>query len=383
MEPLAGIVENDQAQAFLLSYLAETEHIMRAALRELDPGADCQVLPAADLGVPYDVLRLAGGFATGCLVEWDCSVPVVPVDTTMNIDTSSLFWLDDDPSDAFTEQAVEDLRRKIELDSSYEWNFNRGNHFILLCRRNTDGRRALVIHSNEKEFKDQFNGLCPTPGNWYEDSIRTFGAERPIRLLVGCKATLFAQLAHMLEGFNILRHRFVATMLLNDCAPIVDEYHKHHYYMPTPTSAAIGCYICEPGEEVPVFSAVGRPIGIFRPSAGGRNRIRFHSGEEKLVVPHGWGMTVSSPLRVTHSATHLHVNGTRFDLAAGVSLLEHPDVGPRLFEGGTRRFSRTIHAHTPGDITSELHQIASYSRHGFLRHEAALDLNDPEISTER
>ena len=101
-------------------------------------------------------------------------------------------------------------------------------------------------------------------------------------------------------------------------------------------------------------------------------------------MPHGWGMTVSRPLRVTHSAAQLQVNGTRFDLAAGISLLEHPDVCPRLFEGGTHGFSRAIRAHTPGDIISELHQIASYSRHGFLRHEAAaLDLNDPQLATER
>ncbi|MCF2435265.1 hypothetical protein LV779_14035 [Streptomyces thinghirensis] len=47
---------------------------------------------------------LAEGFATGCLVEWACRVPVVPVDTTMNIDTSSVFWLDGDPAEVFTEE---------------------------------------------------------------------------------------------------------------------------------------------------------------------------------------------------------------------------------------------------------------------------------------
>lgn len=356
---ISTIIKGDHAQQFLLKYLAETEHLLRRALQQLDAGAECQIVPAADLGVPYDVLRLAGGFATGCLIEWDCNVPVAPVDTTMNIDTSSIFWLDGDPADAFSEQAIESLRRRIERDSSYEWNLNRGNHFILLCRRDTDGRDALVLHSNEKEFKDQFNGLCPTPGNWYEDSIVTSDSERQIRLLVGQKAKLFVQLAHMLEEFNILRHRFIATMLLGDSSTTTDEHHKHHYFMPTSTSAAIGCYICEPLEEVPLFSSVGRSIAIFQPAVGGQNTVTFRSGEKKLIVPHGWGMTAHRPLAVTQTKTHLHFNGRQFCLAPSVSLLDDPDVGPRLFNGGSGDFLNTIHAHTPGIIKSNLHQIAS------------------------
>ena len=195
--------------------------MLSRALRTLDPAAECQVVPAADLGIPYDVLRLAGGFATGCFVEWQCGTPVMPIDTTMNIDTSSLFWLDGNPEGAFTQARIEELRRQIDHESSYEWNFHRGNHFILTCRRNSDGRYGLLLHSNEKEFKDQFNGLCPTPGNWYEKSVQVFDGEPRIRLLVGRKAALFSEFAHMLEEFNILRHRFVATMLMGGHVGIV------------------------------------------------------------------------------------------------------------------------------------------------------------------
>ncbi|MEU5520822.1 hypothetical protein ABZ759_09045 [Streptomyces sp. NPDC047860] len=364
-----GIVEHDRAQQFLVPYLRQTEVLLRKALRTLDRRADCRISPAADLGIPYDVLRLAGGFATGCLVEWDCRVQAVPVDTTMNIDTSSVFWLDGDPAEVFTEETVRALRGRIAEDSSYEWNFDRGNHFILTCRRASDGRYALLLHSNEKEFKDQFNGLCPTPGNWYADSVRVFDGERRIRLLVGHKAELFADLAQMLLAFNILRHRFVATMLLNGHIKITGEYHKHHYFMPTPASAAIGCYLCEPDEEVPVFSAVGQPIAMFRPAAGGLNAVRLLTGEDRLVVPHGWGMAASRSLHLTQSEDRLTLNGQTYELAPGVSLLDHPHVTPRLFTGGTREFLAAIRGHTPGRLVTELLQTASYSRHGFLRHE--------------
>ncbi|MEU0108988.1 hypothetical protein ABZ313_27040 [Streptomyces sp. NPDC006251] len=364
-----GIVEHDRAQQFLVPHLRRTESLLRRALRTLDPRADCRLSPAADLGIPYDVLRLAGGFATGCLVEWECRVPVVPVDTTMNIDTSSVFWLDGDPAEAFTEEAVSALRGRIADDSSYEWNFDRGNHFILTGRRVSDGRYALLLHSNEKEFKDQFNGLCPTPGNWFADSVHVFEGERRIRLLIGHKAELFADLAQMLLRFNILRHRFMATMLLNGRIAVVGEYHKHHYFMPTPASAAIGCYLCEPDEEVPVFSAVGRPIAMFRPAVGGLNAVRLLAGEDRLVVPHGWGMTASRSLHITQSEDRLTLNGRAYPLAPGVSLLDHPDITPRLFAGGTREFLAAIREHTPGRLVTELVQTASYSRHGFIRHE--------------
>ena len=78
MEMPAEIVKGDHAQAFLLPYLAHTEALLRSALKELDPAADCQILPAADLGIPADVLRLAGGLATGLLRKWDCRVPGDP-----------------------------------------------------------------------------------------------------------------------------------------------------------------------------------------------------------------------------------------------------------------------------------------------------------------
>lgn len=369
MPQLLEIVAGDPAQALLLPHLQETQSLFLNALRTLDPLADCQVVPAADLGIPYDVLRLAGGFATGCLVEWKCRTPVIPVDTTMNIDTSSIFWLDGCIDDVFTREAVDDLRHRIDTDSSYQWNFHRGNHFITSCRHSVDGRHALLLHSNEKEFKDQFNGLCPTVGNWYEKSIRVFGEERRIRLIAGERAVLFAQMAQMLQEFNIVRHRFIATMLIGDRVRITDECHKHHYFMPTSTSAAIGCYLCEPGEEVPVFSSVGQPITIFRPADGGLNRVELLSGGTRLVVPHGWGMTASRTLRLTQSQDHLELNGQSYSLKPGVSLLDHDDIVPRLFVGGMQEFLHLIRSHTPGVPVADLVQLASYSRHGFLQHD--------------
>src|SRR5947209_1093545 len=225
------ILAQDHAQEFLIPYLQQSELCLKAALRELDSSSDCQIVPAADLCFPHDVIRIAGGFATGCVVEWQCSVPVIPVDTTVNIDTTSVFWLSDDISQQITEDEFTLLQKRIEGESSYMWNFHKGNHFITFFRSRASGRPALVIHSNEKEFKYQFNGLMPVDGNWFMDSVRTFryGESAYMRLLIGPKAVLFAEIAIMLERYNIDRHRFVANVLLRSRCEVLEEYHKHHY----------------------------------------------------------------------------------------------------------------------------------------------------------
>lgn len=366
------ILADDHAHQFFSSFLNETEDMLRRALQTLDESADCAILPAADVGIPYDAMRLAGGFATGCVVSWNCSVPVIPIDTTMNIDTSSVFWLDSDPTEHFTESAIEALRTRIGTDSSYEWNFNTGNHFILHCITES-GQHALVLHSNEKEFKNQYNGLCPTAQNWYEDDVISFAGTRPIRLLVGKRAALFAAIAEMLREYNIIRHKFIAEMLVGASTAFTNELHKHHYFMPNSSTAALGCYICDPLEEVPLFSSFGQDLAIFRPTLGGQNSITLVGGDEKLIVPHGWGTTIDTSVNFHHGGRSITLNSETFRLLPGVSLLGHPEVRGRQFEGGTAEFLRLIGTHTPGHVTSALRQKASYSRHGFHTHAAVPD----------
>ncbi len=362
------IIANDHAQTVLVKHLQDTEVCLRAALRRVDPKADCQICPAADLGIPYDVIRLAGGFATGCVVDWSCRVPAIPIDITMNIDTSSIFWLSGASEYSFSEHALRCLKASIDERSSYEWNFNGGNHFITHARASS-GDDVLIIHSNEKEFKNQYNGLFPEGGNWYSDDIVcTLHSGKPLRLLVGSKAELFAQTARMLEGYNIVRHRFVAEMLTGKLHRIVRESHNHHYYMPTFTSAAIGCFVLEPGDCVPIFSTVGEDILMFRAIAGGANAIALSGGVERLIVPHGWGMTLSEPAEMVYEGGYFCLNGGRYLMENGNSLFQNPKVVQRSFPLGQKGFIEAISDHTPGEIVEVFEQVSSYSRHGFVRH---------------
>lgn len=368
------IIVGDHAQQYLIPHIRRTEILFREALRTLDPAADCVITAAADLCLPHDVIRIAGGFATGCVVDWSCSVDVIPVDTTVNIDTSSIFWLDDDPYARFDSGRFETLRAAIETDSSYEWNFHKGNHFISLVRSRKDGRSALMIHSNEKEFKYQLNGLMPVGGNWYMHDVVVFRrGSSYIRLLVGNKAAVFHKLAMDLEPYNINRHRMIATMLLDGIANIDGEYHKHHYFMPTKTTVAIGCYLCHPGEVVPVLSRLGEDIHMFKCESGGQNGITLHDGTKWLLVPHGWGKTATDPVEVVYDEMLFTINGQTFPVLPKATLGIHPGLVVREFDPDPKSplslFSM-ISTHTPGAVVDTLEQRCSYTKAGFQTHSA-------------
>lgn len=363
---------DDVAQQFLVRHLKRTEQVFMAALQEIDRNAHCEIFPAADLCLPHDVMRLCGGFATGCYVRWDCDTPIIPVDTNVNIDTSSIFWLDDFPT--LTEDHFTSLRSRIERDSSYEWNFHKGNHFISLTVRKSDGRPALVVHSNEKEFKYQYNGLSPSTDNWYADSVQTYNVDnRFIRLLTGEKAILFFEIAKLMEPFNITRHRFIATQLLGGI-PFDDEHH-HHYYMPDSASVAMGCFIQDSPEVVPIFSAPGEDIALFFPAYGGKNEIE-REGIKHLLVPHGWGKTVKGSLSVETSSERLLLNGRSYPNKELVSIGKDPDLMVRNFSPdpqSMRSMFQQMSWHTPGTVVDLLVQVAWFNKDGFKRSQSGFE----------
>lgn len=363
--PLSGI---DHAQNYLVPYLQETSDLMLSAFRQLDEDSECRITPAADLCIPHDVVRIAGGFATGCLVEWRCKIPIIPIDTTVNIDITSCYSISDEISDRFTTSFFDQLQRRTDEQTSYEWNFNKGNHFIASVRRRSDGQAGLFFHSNEKEFKYQYNGLMPVPGNWYWDDVKTFyGAGRYVRLLVGQKALLFHRIAKMLHDFTVLRHSFLAHEILPAGVRIIAEEHKFHYYMPNQQSVAIGCYLCEPGEIVPVLSRPGRPIDVFSPADGGVNKLKLLSGETKLVVPHGWGKTSLMPIEVSRQEGKYRIGGIDFPIEPKASLGKHPGFQLRVFDedpSSEDSLYQRMKATCPGHVVDSWDQLAWYTKDG-------------------
>lgn len=367
------LARHDYAQELLIPFLKKTEELIHEVLLSLDPKATARISPAADLGFPHDVIRIAGGFATGAYVEWDCSVPFIPVDTTVNIDTSSIFYLEEDISSSMNKDVFSKLQSKLE-ESSYIFNFHKGNHFISFGRTIKSNEPVLVIHSNEKEFKYQYNGLMPVAGNWYMDDVEIYKkGGRYLRFIKGAKAEMFYKIAKMLEEYNVIRHRFIAELLISSKSHIKSQVDHHHYYMPNSQSVAVGCFTILKTEEVPIFSSHGEQIHIFKPKEGGTNKISSLAGDEVFIVPHGWGKTstTSKSFSIDYEQGTFTLSGRQYNIKPKVSLGRDERLSIRSFSSdpeSPNSLFRQMEKSCPGNVVESIEQICSYSKHGFNFH---------------
>ena len=170
--------------------------------------------------MPNNILRLAGGFATGMLVVWKCGTPIVPVDTTVNVCSSSYYEFDPislhgiSIKEFFNENKINEIINKGSKSEGLAFSFNTGNHFLLLCKGKKNGMFYLVLHSSAKQFKDTFLGLYPKPHNWYSGYVKTYedkSSNRYIRYLKDNEAKQFIAIARMLNRENEDIHNWFAT----------------------------------------------------------------------------------------------------------------------------------------------------------------------------
>lgn len=286
---------NDSTQKILLPYVKETERLLNGLVKRYDQYGEVHIFPSLDIGFPNNILRLAGGFATGMLIVWKCGTPIVPVDTTVNVCSSSYYEFDISAlkgkkiSEFFNKEIIHEIINKGSVQEGLAFSFNTGNHFILLCRSKMNGHYYLVLHSSAKQYKDSYLGLYPKPGNWYSDLIKTYkekGSERYIHYLKDAEAERFINIARSLNEQNKDIHNWFAGEIFKEIRPIQKKTF-HHYGMPTDYSIAIGTYVVDENDIVPIFSREGYPIFLFRPSSDMWS-IKLE-GKNKFVIPHGWG----------------------------------------------------------------------------------------------
>lgn len=286
---------NDITQKMLLPYVKETERLLDGLVKKYDGYGEAHIFPSLDIGFPNNVLRLAGGFATGMLVVWKSGTPLVPVDTTVNVCSSSYYEF---PASAlngrslqnvFNSQIINEIITNGSINEGLAFSFNTGNHFLLLSRGRESGNYYLVLHSSAKQYKDSFLGLYPKPNNWYFDFIKPYKDKksgRYINYLKDTEAQRFIGIARSLNEQNKDIHNWFAKQILGDIKPIQSKTY-HHYGMPTDYSIAIGTYVVDEKDIVPIFSREGCPIFLFKVSSDMWS-IELE-GKRKYVVPHGWG----------------------------------------------------------------------------------------------
>lgn len=290
---------NDESQRVLLPYLWETQKLFDEAIKKHDHSNEsyCRIFPSLDLGFPNNVQRLAGGFATGMLVTWQCGTDIVPIDATVNVCTSSVFKLNNfDPEMLKDSVATQEFIEKCFADATdkgYSFSFKSGNHFLIIARDKDTQDYYLVLHSSANELKKSYMGLYPVEGNWYAGAIKTINGEggRKFRYLKDEEARHFIRMAQNFRNYNEEIHRWLARKI-NGNQEIAESLMKHHYYMPTENSIALGTFAEPIGTEVPIFSESGKNIYIFKI---GEDNWQVNLGGKKgnvCLVPHGWGQEI-------------------------------------------------------------------------------------------
>lgn len=302
----------DATQTVLLRHIKRTRELFEAVVLEkydsstleIDgvevPSSGVMIYPSLDLGFPNNVQRLAGGFATGMLVTWKCGTAIIPVDATVNVCSSSVYRIKDFPelSDAQFTKYIDDIVVAATREKGYSFSFDNGNHFIMIAQGTEDKALYVVMHSSAKEFKDSYMGLYPVEENWFSDSIRVYhGKGRYLRYIKDEDARQFTAYAHKLEQYNVQIHKWFAQKIgiAEDAALQRNTF--HHYYMPNDSTIAIGTFVEKPGTVLPVFSSVGKDIYLFKISDENW-KIRIN-GEERCLVPHGWGQEIDNVKSVT------------------------------------------------------------------------------------
>lgn len=321
---------NDSTQKLILPYVKETEHLLNELVRKYDKEAFAKIYPSLDIGVPNNILRLAGGFATGMLAVWKCGTPIVPIDTTVNVCSSSYYQFDPAAlrgtsiKDFFNEEKINNIINEGSKKEGLAFSFNTGNHFLLLCRGKKNNMYYLVLHSSAKQFKDTYLGLYPKPKNWYSGYVKTYtdsNSNRYIRYLKDSEAKQFISIARMLNRENEDIHNWFASKF---CKGIhfTQKRTYHHYGMPTDYSIAIGTYVIDDEDIVPIFSREGYPIWLFKPDE--RMWSIELEGKRKYIVPHGWGQHIRYDY-FQELSNDTELASCKFDIANGNLLLKNEE----------------------------------------------------------
>lgn len=360
-------MQYDSTQAVLTDYLSNTERLMNKLLSKEFSGV-ARIKSVSDLGFPHDVIRIAGGFATGVFVDWTTNKPFIPVDTCVNVCSASFFEVKDDITHFFNDDYFDSIKGKL-TDGIYISNFHRGNHFITYLNSVIDGKKYLLLHSSANEFKDNFNGLYPVERCWYFDRIKVFSDGKSyIRYLDGKDAEIFCLVAKSLYVFNEIRHEFIAHVILGDFQGDAAPLHFHHYGMPTNNSIAMGCHLSIQDENSPILTLPGENLYMLK---------YFRAKNESLMVncrqfltPHGWGKrhTNTPQIKLNLESNRFFLGSENYDIKFGTSLRTHPNLELRDF--GTTSMSRKENFFNylselyEYEIINEFEQIASWNKMG-------------------
>lgn len=337
---------NDKTRREILPHLEKTKDLICKTLEEINGEKGfCEIIPLEDLCIPNNVVRMQGGFYTGCLVKWESKIPFVPVDATVNACGVSVFKL----SKMLTEnEFLSGVNRAREVFGD-SWNFDNGNHFVSLCK-GENGDAYLVVHASDNTYKYGEKGLYPYNNPWYESEIQVYKQEnRYLRYIKGQSASDFYELYKLAEKSNPLRNRKLCEIIAGESL-IQSEIYTPHYGMPNQNSVAIGCQWGR--KQLVLLTAPSKDIFVFE-------------GDKNLLYPHGFGMKLGNITSgIKYENGELFINGESVKNKS--SFIKSGGLENRYQNKNiNREFLKQFFSEKTYLISAVLKQICAITRDGF------------------
>ena len=282
---------NDATQRILLPYIRETQCLLNKVIHQYDSNGQAYILPSIDLGFSYNTGRIAGGFTTGMIVNWNSSEPFVPIDMTIKECSGSVFKIDVPDESFFSYKNIDETLAELRR-LGHKFSFTSGNHFISLYR-DGKGSRYLVIHSGDDGYRDSNKGIYPSDKAWYwKKVLRVYNVDngRYINYLIGSDAEKFIDIGLANRPNVACFHNCLCRMLLKDCGHVVEGNTYQHYGFHSKNTAVLGTGLVSENDIFPIFSNEGLPIIIVKPSKDMWSVII--DDERRFIIPHGWGQII-------------------------------------------------------------------------------------------
>ncbi len=364
---MINLTRNDYTQKIILRHLKITEQLLKEVASSLSKSEmKAKIIAMPDLGFPRNVKRILGGFFTGALYSWESNVPFIPVDATINSCGVSVFKISKpiESKEAFFKDIQSAIKRSVL--SSYDWNYNSGNHFINYGVVEEDSYISkgyyIVMHSSASEFKEYHNGLYPLKGNWYFDKIKTYEkGNRFLRYISGKTAENFYKTAKLLRDYNKIRQRYFANSIFDKYGIENEILFAPHYGMPDSNSIAIGCNFIEDESIYLLLTAPEQSCFFIKPTKGGDNCIKLN--KEYILTPHGLGMEMVNTTEVEYySSTQILFDKELYTANDKLSFdtklkIRESFYQDKLEKNDVCRFLSSC----PGQIKGELKTIYSYN----------------------
>lgn len=368
---LWNLTLNDTTQKQILPHLHQTDKLLtRVATNLSATQKESQIYCMPDLGIPHNATRVLGGFYTGAYYAWDCDVPFVAVDSTVNVCGTGVYKLKEPitPEDFHSR-----VTHVFSENTKYTWNYDKGNHLVMLAHSNgkygLEEGQYLVVHASAIEYKNDLKqGLYPVEGNWYYDKIKTEydkTSNRYLRYIKGRTAEKFYRIAASLKDFNEQRNIDFAHFVLEDL------YEKElirvsHYGIPTVNSVCIGCHW--ENRPYPLLTAPGQNIFLISPNDRQHSDNIVHKEGSKLFLsPHGLGVEFTdSHHQISYQKNNVCIGEKAFYMGDSI----HIDTDSRIRCSNSTYDNlyttvSTINQLFNGTIIGELEQICAITKRGF------------------